>query len=179
MPLTVYEMPYIPQESSFTFGQDSIGLEMAGLVAYGNPSSAAWPTANKAFYFPFTLQIPQMAYQLWVWNGATTSGNFDIGLFDESGTKLGSSGATAQSGASSIQTVDITDVLLPQGTTWLGLSFNNTTATTFRINPAAAYIAPLGCYVQTTAYPLPTTATYSRIDAAYVPMCGILFRTTI
>jgi len=83
------------------------------------------------------------------------------------------------SGTSSIQVVNITDVILPQGTTWLGLSFNNTTATTVRVNPNQNYIAPLGCYVQTSAHPLPSTATYTRMDVAYVPMCGILFRSAI
>lgn len=179
MPLTVYEQPYSPQESAFTFGQDGIGLELAAMVAYGNPLSATWPVANVALYMPITLQTPAIAYQLWVWNGATTSGNFDIGLFNESGTKLVSSGATAQSGTSSIQLVDIADTLLPVGTTWIGLAFPNTTATVLRINPPFRYTAPLGCYQQTTAYPLPSPATYARIAQVFIPMCGILFRSTL
>lgn len=184
MPLYPFEQPYTPQESSFVFGQDCIGLEMAAMVAYGNPLSAAWGSANQALFFPITIQTPAIAYQLWLWNGGTVSGNFDIGLYDENGTRLVSSGATAQSGITSIQLVDIADTVLPAGTTWLAIVLNNTTGTTLRINPGAAYIAPLGVYQQNSAYPLPATATYARLGggstaAVNVPMCGILFRSSI
>lgn len=179
MPLTQFEQPYTPQESSFTFGQDIIGLEIAGMVAYGNPLSAAWPGANRALYFPLTLQVPAIAYRVWVWNGSAVSGNFDIGIFDEAGTKLVSTGATAQSGTSALQDVDITDTLLPAGTSWVGIVFDNTTATTVRINPSALYIGPLGCYQQATAYPLPSTATFARMATDYVPMVGVLFRSAL
>lgn len=179
MPLTQYEQPYAPQESAFTFGQDIVGLEIAAMVAFGNPLSATYPAANRALFFPLTIHVPAVAYRMWVWNGSAVSGNFDLGLYQENGTRLVSSGGTAQSGTSSIQVVDIADTLLPAGTTWVGVVFDNTTATTLRINPSAVYMAPLGCYQQATAYPLPATATFARMATDFVPMVGVLFRTEL
>lgn len=179
MPLTAYSQGYYPQESAFTFGQDTIGLEMAAMVAYGNPISAAWPATNRALFYPLTIQVPAIAQRVWVWNGSAVSGNFDIGIFDENGNELVGTGTTAQSGTNTVQNVDITDTLLGPGTYWLGVVFDNTTATTIRVNPSAIHIAPLGCYQQASAYPLPNPATFVRIATDYVPMAGVLFRSAL
>lgn len=177
MPLYHRDSPTLPQENAHTLSQECVGLEMSGWNITSNPASAVWVGTNVALYMPFTLQRPAIAYRLWIANGAAVSGNFDIGLFDMAGNKLVSSGATAQSGTSVRQVLDITDTLLPRGTTWLGLSFDNVTATTLRSNPNALYLAALGVYQEASAYTLPATATYVRTTYAYLPHCGILFRS--
>jgi hypothetical protein len=54
-----------------------------------------------------------------VLNGATASGNMDVGIYDYAGTRLVSSGSTAQSGTSAFQDFDITDTLLGPGIFYL------------------------------------------------------------
>ena len=79
------------------------GLEFT-CIPTGAPASATWPSANLAIACPIYIDSYGTVVKLWTANGATASGNFDIGLYDESFNKLVSIGATAQSGTSTIQT---------------------------------------------------------------------------
>jgi hypothetical protein len=40
---------------------------------YGGPATAAYPTANKAFFVPFVLTAPYTIKTLWWANGTTTT----------------------------------------------------------------------------------------------------------
>lgn len=84
------------------------------------------------FCYPFRLSEP---YQLtWIWwiNGATINGNVDAGIYDEGlATVLTSTGSTAQSGATALQTVASTARLAP-GRYYFAISSSSATATFYR-----------------------------------------------
>lgn len=148
-----------------------------GLGAY---ASAAWPAANLAMYVPFRVVTPIIATQMFVLNGGTANGDIDIGIYDSSGTRLISSGATAQSGTNTFQLIDITDTLLGPGQFYLAISLSSGTGTTTRVNTSSAQL--LQCYglaQEASAHPLPVTATFATIGQAYVPIFGLTTQAVV
>lgn len=132
-------------------------------------TSGAWPTANKAFYLPFVIPEPVIVTQLATWNGATASGNIDIGIYDSSGTRIVSAGSTAQSGTNTLQTFNITDTTLGRGAFYLGIAKNDTTGTIFRSATQTVLYRVWGILEQTSAFALPATATFALLSANFVP----------
>ncbi len=153
-------------------------IHQRSITCWGDLRSASavaatlWPTANKAFYFPVAVRFPFVLKQ-WFIASSVTSGNFDIGLYSTGGTKLYSSGATAQSGATNLQVVTQTATLLNPGWYYLALAFDNGTAQLFASNPGITILKAMGAAVQTSAYTLPATATFATADVSYVPLFGM------
>lgn len=165
-----------PELSTLSF--QSVGMAIVGGNA-GAPASAVWPAANLAIYTPFVLPEPATLTALWLLNGATATGNVDIGVYNSSFTRLISSGATAQSGTSAVQFFDVTDTLLPRGVVYLGISLSSGTATTIRYGAGIQGLcSALGMVQQSTAHPLPSTATPATMGQAYIPVAGMIFRST-
>jgi hypothetical protein len=142
---------------------------LSGLVemAQSNYASAAWPTANLAFYYGVVVLRPLTIYQIGTSNGATASGNVDVGIYDFAGNRLVSSGSTAQSGTSVGQVFDITDTVLTPGNYFLAMAVDNITATFFRVSPSTEQLRCNGVYQQASAFPLPSTATFATPTAGY------------
>ena len=132
-------------------------------MAPSAPASATYPTANLAIFYPVRVTRSFTAAQLFVLNGATASGNIDVGIYDSSGTRLVSSGSTAQSGTSAVQAFNIADTLLAAGWYYLAVAMDNTTGTLLRstVNHFTA-AASVGVGQQSSAFPLPATATIVR-----------------
>lgn len=138
--------------------------------------SAAWPTANLAVYAPIIL--PELVTGAWlaVYNGAVVSGNFDIGIYaadseGKPGTKIVSTGSTAQAGTSQWQMVSI-NKYLGRGLYFLGVVFDNTTAQVKRVaalttDGKGPWLASV--FTQAAAFPLPASATPSASGVA-VPL---------
>lgn len=143
----------------------------------GVPTSATWPSANRAIYYPFYLGNPAIVRKLWWMNGTAVSGNADIGVFTEGGVRLVSAGSTAQSGTSALQEVDVTDTYLAPGTYYIGVVLSNTTGTMFRWNPSLAALRMTGVAQEASALPLPSTATFAAMSTAYLPYAGAMLRT--
>lgn len=164
-----------------TYSVYSIGTQLAA-VSTGAPGSGAWPDANRAIFIPFVLPADGTVVKLWCANGATASGNVDMGIYDESGTRKVSIGSTAQVGTSRIQEFDIGDTALTAGRYYLAIAKNTTTGTVFRSSsPGGATLlnAGLGILEQTTAFPLPATATFITSAMGYIPWCGLSLRTLV
>lgn len=160
--------------------RDSIGVELAGITSSFSSSAATWPTANKAFYLPFRLAYPVIATKMFWLNGATVGTNaVDVGIYDQAGNRLVSIGSTTTSGASTVQTVDITDTTLNPGLYYMAMAVNGTTDTSFRTAPTAPMSRMLGIYEQTSAFALPATATFAVATAAHIPFIGITTKTVI
>jgi hypothetical protein len=139
-------------------------------VSYG---SVAWTTANKATYLPFQVDRPMTIYQMAWENGATIATNLDVGIYDVLGNQLVSSGSIAHSGASVAQAVDITDTALLPGTYYAAMVFDGTTQTIFgcAITAVQAQVMRvLGVQQQTSAFPLPATATFANPTNGTAPM---------
>lgn len=161
-----------------SFSPEAIGVEMNVLTDVS--VNGAWPAANRAIYIPFQVYGPLVAYKLSVFNGATVSGNIDIGIYDGPGNRLVSAGSTAMSGGSVLQSVDITDTTLYPGNYYMALAVDNTTATFIRLTGSVLqFFGAAGVYSQSTAFALPATATFAACLNAYVPIIVIHTRVLV
>ena len=160
------------------FAYEAIGA-MGRDIQGTNPGSLAWPTANLALGFWFTLEQQTVFNCFFVANGATVSGNFDISVYDENFVELFSTGSTAQSGTSANQSVAQT-FSLPPGLYYCALAFSNTTATA-QAKSAAAAAAPAshGFVQMSSAFPLPSTLVPELYGTTVVPLFGISQKASV
>lgn len=142
-------------------------------------SSIAWPTANTAVFVPFHVYTPTVVKQIGWFNGSAVSGNVDCGIYDAAGTRLISTGSTAQAGVSTIQTVDVTDTLLGPGLFYMAFAADNITATVIGIVPTLQRGRVLGLVEMATAFALPATATFATLTGNVVPFACFTTRSLI
>lgn len=158
-----------------TASQASLG----GISHAAGYTSAAWASANRALFIPFRSVSPFVAKKLFAYNGATASGNIDVGIYDHTGRRLVSAGSTAQAGTSALQVFDITDTLIGVGRFYLGIALDNTTGTLMRFGVSIQETQLLGVLHQATAFPLPATATFAAANNANVPLVGLTTSTVL
>lgn len=154
-----------------TFSPHSVGVSLAAMrIAVAN---ITWPSANVAIFVPFVTVEPVVITKLWWMNNAVAVTNIDLGIYDEAGTRLVSTGSTAWSTAQSAQSVDIADTRLDRGRYYWAMATDGTAASAFSgVAPAAGLCQALGIVRQTSAFPLPSTATFVATTHAVVPSCG-------
>lgn len=151
-----------------------------GNLSLNTYASTAWPTASKAFYIPFFVSKQITFTTLFTVNGATTSGNIDLGVYDANGTKIVSSGSTAQSGASALQKVTVASTSIGPGIFYLAMSVDNVTATVYRtIGGQVLRTKMTGMAEQASAFVLPATATFATLTPDFIPMVGLSVRSSI
>lgn len=168
----------MPLPTITPFSQESV----ISTAAFGlnNFASGAYTAANLALYIPFRLQHPIVVTKLFSSNGATASGNIDVGIYSADFTRVVSSGSTAQSGTDLNQLFDIADTLLGVGDFYLAVAMNNNTGTLYRTTSTFNILRVAGMLRQTSAFPLPAVATPVALTASYTPMFGLLWgRTTM
>lgn len=170
--------PTVTRPASLHISPDSAEGLLASSTAV---ASAVWPTANRAFYLPVCLAQPITIIRLFVANGTAVSGNVDVGVYlpdsnNLPGTKLISSGSTAQAGTSVCQYFDVADTGCPAGLIWLALACNNTTAQFQKHAPNLTTATAFGMLMQDTAFALPSSATPATLSGTpqYDPICGIV-----
>lgn len=153
---------------------ESCGVHMGALGGFAG-ASALWPTANLAYFYPFTLKYPYVVKKVWWGNGTAVNGTTDVGIYSVGGTLLTSSGATTQAGTSVIQSVTLgTPYLLTPGSYYMAMSASTgTTCQYFRFAPTVLQMQYWGGAQMASAHALPTTATFSTIVATYMPLFGI------
>lgn len=177
----VIPTPSLPDPLMLTpLSEQSIGTFLAARgAAWG--TSAGWPAADRALFFPFFVREFFVAVKGFVMNGGTVAGNLDIGIYDEAFTRLVSSGTTAQSGTSVLQELDLTDTTLRRGRYYLALWGSSASSLIFRSNtPSANELAVHGAMQQSSlASGLPSTATPVRITSGYAPLAGLSQRTLV
>lgn len=166
--LTDFTWPVI-----FTASPEAVGMERVATNT-GARSSATWPSANRAIYVPF--QIPETAtfQRAYSYNGATANGNIDIGIYDLSGTRLASTGATAQSGTNAVQSIALTAaVTLTPGRYYMAMLGTSATGTVMS-HAASVVYQRLGLYYQDVgAGALPSTASFTAWISNILPLFGI------
>lgn len=160
-----------------TASPHSIGVDLNTIGS--TSTAAAWPTANKAIFVPFSVHGPVTVVKMFLENGGTVSGNVDVGIYDRGGARLVSSGSTAQSGASAIQEFNITDTLLNPGLYYLACALDITTGQIARWSPSAAIGRGLGVAEQTSAFALPSSATLAALSSGYIPLICATLRATV
>lgn len=119
--------------------------------------SGASLSANLAMLVPFTIYEPVTVRQLAWFNGSTVAGNVDVGIIQENKVRVGSTGSTAMSGASTTQIVNVTDFTLRPGGYFFDMVSDSSTATfngwTFNGN----FLRSMGHYEAATSFPIPST----------------------
>lgn len=145
---------------------------MFGLSGFQAGGSATWPTANLALYVPFRLAKPTVISSAFFESGAAASGNFDIGVYSADGTKIVSTGSTANAVTSGFKTVSLSSTELGAGLFYLALAINNTTQAVLRSSPALTTLATLGWAQQASAFPLPATATMATVLGGSLFACN-------
>lgn len=152
-----------------------VALEIGTSVGRSAPVAVDW-VANTACYIPVVLPWPYPVQRVWWCNGTTTTTtNVDFGIYTSSGQQLYHTGSTAMGSANLSQYVTpATPFVLPAGTYYFAWTCDNTTARSFARNTATpATAAMTGCLSQTSALPLPATATFATYSAPGIPLCGI------
>lgn len=147
-------------------------MAAAGAAA---PASAT-TVATTAVFVPFYVTETYTWTRGLVSNGSgTMTGNVDIGIYSEAGTRLASTGNTALSGVSVVQSIVFTSsVVLAPGRYYMAISYSAATA-----NNAVAFANTValgrycGAYRQTTANPLPSTATFATWASQVIPAFAI------
>lgn len=142
-------------------------------------STAIWPTASMAFYIPFWVANTYVAVKMATHNGSVVSGNVDVGIYDSGGTRLVSSGSTAQAGTNVLQEYDIADTTLVAGQYYLALALDNITGQVFRnaLSTLPQWLQAAGVFQQATAFALPATATFAEMTTNYLPWVGVSSRS--
>lgn len=155
-------------------------LDSSGQVCnMGNGTTGtAYPLANLGLFVPFSVPLRTLVREGYVSIGAT-SGNFDIGVYNEGGTRLTSAGATASGSTSPTNTTTMTDLLLdPETTYYMAFSASSNTITPVAGTNVAGLYEAQGVLEATSAYPLPSTVTYAKTTRAYLPVFGLNLCTT-
>jgi len=153
-----------------TLSPESLGHGVGNL---GNSSSAAWPAANDALFVPFNLSRPAFVQRMYVANGATASGNIDVGIYTYDGGRIVSIGSTAQAGTSALQFFNITDTLLKPDRYYMAVAKNDTTGTVRRFNTTIIRQQQMGVVKMATAFALPAVATFATVTATVIPLVGM------
>lgn len=128
-------------------------------ITQGSLSSAAWPTANLARLIPVIVERTMTVRMMAALIGGTNTGNIDVGIYDESGNLLVSSGSTAVGAINAIQTFDVADTILRPGLYYIATAVSATTASVYRavLSMQSAQVA--GVRDISPGFPLPATAT--------------------
>ena len=161
----IAEPPFAPPDYALgTLGHNS-GLFIGGSIR-GTWGAQAWPTANKAYYFPVLVRRATRTFQLLSSVGGTGStGNYDLGVYNSQGRKLVSKGSTAVPAAFNLFTLTFASVLLP-GVYYIAFVVSSTTPTWMgRVGIPPSVAAFCGVKAQTSALPLPDTATFASVVA--------------
>lgn len=143
----------------------------SGGAAFSSASNT--PTANCIKYIPFTLRETVTVYKLWWHNGANVAGNVDVGIYDANGTRITSSGVTAQSGTNSIQSVTLgTPISIGPGSFYLAALETSTSGRLAMNSTGVEIIKTWGVLEQLSTSPLPATATFGTPTIALTPLVG-------
>lgn len=140
----------------------------------------AFPQANAVVLQAFTV-FASHTVQTCFFRVSAQSGNIDIGIYNDSGTRLGSSGSTAcpvvQNTASKAMTGTVS--LVPGVRYWAAIACDNTTASFSAINGTVVGLPVVTGYpVRTlvaTSFPLPSSLTIGDGTTSTSASYGLFF----
>jgi hypothetical protein len=132
---------------------------------------------NLITYIPFLIPATVTVYRLWWMSIGTAAGNYDMGIYTETGTRLASLGSTAStlSGQQMVY-ADIPDTTIGRGVYFVALALSSGSQSVMRWALANGMQRSLILYVQAT-FTLPATATFSTNNTTTaLPMVGMDLR---
>lgn len=162
-----------------TMGATCGAADQAVLTGFSYSASAVWPAANRAIYVPVVVETTVTAYQMGTII-TTTSGNLDVGIYDQQGARLVSMGSTAMAGSGTFQAFNIADTVLTPGVYYLAMCVDNTTASVPRMSMQTEHLRANGVQQQAVgAVTLPNPATFANPASAYIPALMLSCQVTI
>ena len=168
-----------------TYTDDSCAGGFIMSVAYNQAGagSSAWGTANLIGYYPFLCITPFLVQRVFWGNGATVSGNVDVGVYNTDGVLLLNAGSTAQATINVAQSVALgTPYLLTPDLYYFGVAASSATATFVGSGVGTPdFMQHFGMGQQSAAPPLPATWTFASASTStlIVPYAGVTNRTLI
>lgn len=163
------------------YALESVGIELS-IIGNINATSQAFPTANKAFYYPFSLRSPATVKRLfWVNGAASTRQNIQVGIYDDLGNSIVLGTSTLASGDSQPQFDDIADTPLAAGKRYyMAIWGAGNTTTILRMSLTTTMQRELGMWEQLSLTGgLPSTATFATPTGVSAPVLfGLAFRST-
>ena len=143
-------------------------------------STGVWPSANLAIYVPIAVPSRVVVRKLWFGSFTTGTGNVDMALYDAAGVAVVTATNAAKVAAQQEQVFDVTDTTVGPGLYYIGLSSDSATDTFYRVVHLAPLPAAYGVLTEASAYPLPSTATWTVDNTlAVVPVMGMLLEATV
>lgn len=165
----------------------SLGAAIRGFSASASAGSGASPwsdAANTVLFFPFVLEATTTFYKGFAVTGASPGSNFEVGIVDDAYAKITSSGTIAAGAVASVPVVaDFTDVKLPPGLYYAGMSCDATTTGRWTrwslATIGAAFWAGMGCFKHAAGAPgsFPSTATPADYSNSGFPLFGLITRS--
>lgn len=161
-----------------TFGATSTAAEHMLLTGFSMGTNGTWPAANRALYVPVIVETTVTAFQMGIIVGVS-SGNIDVGIYDEKFARVVSMGSTAVA-AAGFQAFDIADTVLIPGVYYLAMCVDNTTASFPRAGVLAEHLRANGVQQQAVgAVTLPNPMVPANPASAYLPALSVSARVTI
>ena len=152
----------------------SLGIIPGATGAGVTPLTFVWPVANLAFYIPFVYHNDQTVKRMFVEIGGVQSGNIDVGIYNEAGARQVSDSGSLVGTINDVQEFDIGDTFLVAGRYYMAVAIDNVTASIMRLSILGYRNRILGIKEQTSAYPLPETATFAEnVDRSYIPSMAV------
>lgn len=165
-----------------TLSPECLAVEVLVTGTNNFAATNAWTSANLALFVPWKLGSIYIVNKMFWGNGATVGTNHvDVGIYDIQGNQLVHSGSTLTSGVSVVQSVSLTATTLYPGLYYIAMAMDGTTDT-IQSNTAnsVAHLRAMGILMQTTAFPLPATATLvGNTVSSKVPFIAVTSGTII
>jgi hypothetical protein len=159
--LTPFPPPYIP-----LFPQHAI-------LQYNGVANPNWTNANEAKYVPFSIQQPIVVRKMVLQFTTVAASNYDIGIYTVDGARVVSLGSTAVPGATGVVEADIADTMLTPGSYYYALVISSTSPAVPGVNYSTNDNKLNAMLTQTSALPLPSTATFAVNDGTFAPVISL------
>lgn len=163
------------------FGPACEPFQGTGVGAVSATIAAGQISPLSVYAMPFIVWEPWTVRAVSVSNGTIIAGSWDIGIFSWDGTtKLVSTGAVTQAGASLPQVSTVTATTLPVGRYWMALGASSSSANYARWSLSGNWYRASGLMIHTvasSASPLPSSLTLAAPSAtAVIPFFTLLDR---
>lgn len=139
-----------------------------------NLASSTWPTANRAYVFPFHLNEVMKLAAMSVMVGTVSAGHVDLGVYSLNLKRIISTGSVVTAAANTVHNSALSQVL-PPGDYYAAMACDSTTATFLRLSPGIFQQMTMGSYQMASAFVLPATFVAARISSAYIPAFNLIF----
>jgi hypothetical protein len=162
------------------WSEECCGTHLAA-VASAAPSSGTGTVADMVIYVPFEIAVPFVAKEVgWVNGSVTANGNAQVGTYREDGTQVVECTATATSGTSARQTVDITDTTHQPGRYYMAFRASSASDRFSRTTSVVGgLLEAVGLMQQASQTDLPATATFAVITTAFIPLFYVAGHTLL